>query len=264
MSEITHAAHPKEESSSMYALSFALLVGFALLAGSVWFSSAAIADSISGLDSTLASKTFGTTANSGSGAVVPTPTPTPSPAPTPQPSSGSVDVASRAIRGISDAKVTIVEFSDYECPFCARATPTIDKLMVDYDGKVNRVFMQFPLSFHPSAQKAAEASECAGDQNKFWEYHDKLFESGQLSVAQLKAHAVTLGLNAETFNTCLDSGKKASVVSAHQAVGQAVGVSGTPSFIIGTMSNGKVTGSLVVGAQPYETFKAAIDAKLSG
>lgn len=168
----------------------------------------------------------------------------------------NLDVSNRPVRGSPDAKVTIVEFSDFECPFCQRAEPTVRQVMNDYSGKVRLVYMQFPLSFHPNAQKAAEANECAGDQGKFWEYHDRLFDTAQLDTASLKAHAASLGMDTARFNQCLDSGANAAKVAAMQGMGSQNGVSGTPTFFI--------NGTPLVGAQPYANFKAAIDRQLAG
>lgn len=122
-------------------------------------------------------------------------------------------------------------------------------------GKVRIVYRDFPLSFHPNAQKAAEAAECSGKQNKYWEMHDKLFENNTaLGVANLKQYAVDIGLNAEQFNSCLDNGETAAEVRADFSDGSAAGVSGTPTFFI--------NGQKIVGAQPYSAFKAALDAAL--
>ncbi len=161
------------------------------------------------------------------------------------------------VRGNFNAPVTLVEFSDFECPFCERIFPTMNKILGDYEGKVRLVYKQFPLSFHPNAQKAAEASECASEQGKFWEYHDKLFEnqSSGFSVDKFKQWANELSLDDAQFNSCLDSGKYAQKVQADAQEGQQKGVTGTPATF--------VNGQLVVGAQPYETFKQAIDGLLN-
>ncbi len=180
------------------------------------------------------------------------------PAGTPGSPAGAVanlDVGGRPVRGSPDAKVTIVEFSDFECPFCQRAEPTVRQVMNDYAGKVRLVYMQFPLSFHPNAQKAAEANECAGDQGKFWEYHDKLFDSARLDAPSLKSQAAALGLDVVKFNSCLDSGANAAKVAAMQGMGSQNGVSGTPTFFI--------NGQPLVGAQPYSNFKAVLDQQLA-
>ena len=112
-------------------------------------------------------------------------------------------------KGPENAPVTIVEFSDFQCPFCSKAKVTVDEVMKGYGDKVRLVFRHFPLSFHQDAPKAAEAAACANDQKKFWEYHDKLFANqGALEVDDLKKHAADLGLDTARFNECLDSGKK--------------------------------------------------------
>ncbi|GAC1597213.1 MAG: thioredoxin domain-containing protein [Myxococcales bacterium] len=158
-------------------------------------------------------------------------------------------------KGPSNAKVTIVEFSDFQCPFCSRAAPTIDRVMKDYDGKVRLVFRHFPLDFHPMVAKAAEAGACAADQGKFWQMHDKMFGNQQkLAVADLKASAKEIGLDTGKFDKCLDSGEKKSAVQNDQKAGSDAGVNGTPAFF--------VNGVFINGAVPYEEFKAALDREL--
>ncbi len=175
-------------------------------------------------------------------------------------STGPVEVSldDDAVKGSADAPVTIVEFSDFECPFCGKyVRETYSKIVSEYidTGKVKYVFRDFPLDFHLNAQKASEAAECAGEQGKYWEMHDVLFENQDaLDVETLKMYAVSLGLDTEEFNTCLDSGAMADEVKADMADGQKYGVSGTPAFFI----NGK----MISGAQPFEVFKAEIDAAL--
>lgn len=163
------------------------------------------------------------------------------------------------VMGDATAPVTIVEFSDYQCPFCGRFyEQTLTQLKDEYikTGKAKLVFRDFPLSFHPEAQKAAEAAECAGKQGKYWEMHDKLFENqADLSVANEKKWAKELGLNSADFDACLDSGETADEVSADSAAGSSAGVSGTPTFFI--------NGQKVVGAQPFSVIKAAIEAELA-
>lgn len=159
-------------------------------------------------------------------------------------------------RGPESAKVTIVEFSDFQCPFCSRAHDTVEEVMNAYPGKVRLVFRHFPLDFHQQAPKAAEASLCANDQGKFWEYHDVLFKNQQkLQVEDLKAHATGLGLDAGKFNECLDSGKHSATVKADTEAGKKVGVNGTPAFFI--------NGQMLSGAQPLDAFKQIIDAELA-
>ena len=161
------------------------------------------------------------------------------------------------VRGDFNAPITLVEFSDFECPFCARHYSTMNKILSEYSGKVKWVFKHFPLRFHPNAQKAAEASECAAEQGKFWEYHDKLFEnfSQGYSLEKFKQWAKDLGLNSGKFNDCLDSGKFAQKVQADYQEGIQKGVKGTPATF--------VNGRLVSGALPYEVFKQIIESLLN-
>lgn len=191
------------------------------------------------------------------------PTPT-QPTPTqPTPPTPTVDmeklVDDDAVKGDKDAPVTIVEFSDYECPFCARFySQTYQQINDEYikTGKVKLVFRDFPLNFHPQAQKAAEAAECAGDQGKYYEMHDMLFAKGVSGgVTSFKQYATDIGLDTGDFNDCLDSGKHAEEVKKDMADGQAAGVRGTPAFF--------VNGKLISGAQPYNVFQQAIEAELN-
>lgn len=162
------------------------------------------------------------------------------------------------VKGDADAPVTIIEWSDFECPFCARFhTQTAGQIEENFvkTGKVKFVYKHFPLSFHQNAQKAAEAAECAGEQGKFWEMHDMLFESGVSGgVESFKAYASNLGLDTEQFNMCLDTGKYAQKVQDDMKQGAAAGIRGTPGFII--------NGQLVSGAQPYSVFEQVINAAL--
>jgi len=173
------------------------------------------------------------------------------------------DITGQPVKGDSKAKVTIIEVSDFQCPYCGRFfSQTYPSIEADYikTGKVKLVFVNFPLSFHPNAQKAAEAAECAGLQGKFWEMHDKLFANqAALSVENLKQYAKDLGLDTAKFDKCLDNGEMASTVQKDFAAAQAVGVQGTPSFLIGNPSSGY---QKFVGAQPYANFKVVIDAEL--
>ncbi len=181
------------------------------------------------------------------------------------PAKVAVSVGNGPILGSDKAKVTIVEFSDFQCPFCrAFWSDTLGSLKKEYidTGKVRIVYRNFPLQFHPMSHPSAEAGGCAKDQGKFWEMHDKIFSeqtkqgSGtiQYSVNDLKKWASQIGLDANTFNQCLDSGKYKAEVDKDLADGNTYGVSGTPTFYV----NGKV----LVGAQPIGAFRAAIDAEL--
>ncbi len=159
-------------------------------------------------------------------------------------------------RGPTDAKVTIVEFSDFQCPYCGAAYTTVEQLMQQYAGKVKLVFRQFPLPIHPQAEKAAEASLCAQDQGKFWEFYDLLFKNQKkLDVSDLKTYAASAGLDAAKFATCLDGGEKKKQVDLDLEAGQAAGVNGTPAFFI--------NGVFLNGAMPIEEFKKVIDPELA-
>ena len=160
------------------------------------------------------------------------------------------------VRGPSNAPITIIEYSDFQCPFCARVNPTLEKIRETYGDKVRIVFKDFPLPIHPEAPKASEAAYCAGDQGKYWEMHDRLFANQQaLQLPALKEHAVALGLNTETFNQCIDSGKHAGRIAENVQSGEKLGIASTPTLY--------VNGRPVVGAQPFEYFKGVIDEELA-
>ncbi len=188
------------------------------------------------------------------------------PAPSTAPQKVDVKEGHLPILGNKDAKVTIVEFSDFQCPFCKRfVDDTFQQLKTTYidTGKANLVYRHFPLtSIHPNAQKAAEASECANEQGKFWEFHDTLFKNQDTWAPKAAADVATdfttyageLGLNTDQFSTCVSSGKYTKAVSDDTAEGTTAGVTGTPAFFI--------NGYLLVGAQPFSEFKAKIDPML--
>jgi protein-disulfide isomerase len=173
------------------------------------------------------------------------------------------------VLGRPDAPVTLVEFSDYQCPFCQRFfLATLPALKKDYidAGKVRYVFRDFPLDqIHPQARKAAEAAHCAGEQGKYWEMHDVLFGNQQaLQPPQLSDHARALGLDGARFDQCLTSGTHAARVSQGLTDGQAAGVQGTPGFVVAKTTPGdSVEGALVVGAQPIDVFRRLIDQLLA-
>ena len=168
-----------------------------------------------------------------------------------------VAAAGFAARGEPDAAVTIVEFSDFECPFCVRVQPTLERVLQQYAGRVRLVYRHFPLtSIHPSAYKAAEASLCAGEQQRFWDYHDLLFaEQHEMSVPDLKDKARRLGLAGAEFDDCLESGRHDAAVRKDLLAGSALGVSGTPAFF--------VNGRSLSGAVPFEHFAELIDDELA-
>ena len=179
-----------------------------------------------------------------------------------------VAIASEPSKGKGTAKVAVIEFSDYQCPFCSRySRDTLPQLAAEYidTGKVKYVFRDFPLAFHKQAFKAAEAAHCAGDQGKFWEMHDTLFQNqSALAPEQLAGHAEALGLDGSAFRTCLDSGRHAADVNKDLADGGAAGVTGTPAFLVGVIQpDGRVkVVKRLSGARPYADFKAAIDGAL--
>jgi protein-disulfide isomerase len=159
-------------------------------------------------------------------------------------------------RGPADAKITIVEFSDFECPFCSKAEESVTEVEQKFAGKVRVVYRHFPLSFHSHAQKAAEAAACAEEQGKFWEMHKQLFANQRsLEVADLKSHAAAVGLDAAKFAECLDGSKTKDKVEADAKAGAEAGVNGTPAFFI----NGKV----ISGALPFSEFEKVINAELA-
>lgn len=170
--------------------------------------------------------------------------------------------SSDPVLGDKNAEISIVEFSDFQCPFCARAADgavaEFKKSSYFKDGKVNLVYKHFPLSsIHPYAQKAAEASACAQDQGKFWEMHDIIFANQQsLDVASLKKYAGQIGLNKAQFDSCLDDGKKASKVSNDLKQATSAGGQGTPYFVL-INKDGETTA--ISGAQPWANFEAAIN-----
>lgn len=165
-------------------------------------------------------------------------------------------------KGNADASVTIVEFSEYECPFCQRYIEgAYAQIWTEYGDQIRYIFHDYPLPFHQNAQETAEAARCAGEQDDYWGYHDLLFanrddwaeETDPTDV--LEGFASDLGLDSGQFSDCLSSGKYAQAVKDDLALGQKVGVSGTPSFFI--------NGRPLVGAQPFEAFKAIIDEELA-
>lgn len=155
--------------------------------------------------------------------------------------------------GNAKAPVTIIEFSDYQCPFCSRAIPTLDRIKQEYGpDKVRIVFRDMPLPSHPRANPASLAAHCANDQGKFWEMHNVLFQNqGKLEDADLKTHAKSLGLDEKKFAECYESKKHQGTIDKSRKEAETLGIQATPSFII--------NGALLQGAQPFEKFKEKID-----
>ena len=164
--------------------------------------------------------------------------------------------AADPVRGNTSAPVTIVEFSDYQCPFCARVNPTLAKVRETYGDRVKIVFKDYPLPNHPQAPKAAEAAHCAAEQKKYWEMHDAMFANQRaLEVPALKQTARAVGLEGAAFDQCLDSGKYAATVRSGSELGERMGVNSTPTLYI--------NGRPLIGAMPFENFKAIIDEELA-
>ena len=160
------------------------------------------------------------------------------------------------LRGNPDAPVLVVEYADFECPYCQQMEPVLKRLSSEYKEKVTLAFKDAPLPMHSHAQKAAEAAHCAGAQGRYWEYHDLLFQTKDYSLGRLKENARGLGLDGNAFDQCLDSGQTADVVKAQLTEAQALGVPGTPAFFINGRflnPNGNVT---------YETLRQLIEEEL--
>jgi predicted DsbA family dithiol-disulfide isomerase len=166
-----------------------------------------------------------------------------------------VATAGSPSRGPANAPVTIVEFADFECPFCGAFYPTLKQVEKNYADKVRLVYRQFPLTtIHPNAQKAAEASLCANEQRRFWDFYDALFsDQSRLDVSSLKQRAQALGLNVSAFNTCLDSGSQAAAVQKDSDEGRKIGVNGTPTVFI----NGRL-----LGGRSYADVQEVIEDEL--
>jgi protein-disulfide isomerase len=183
--------------------------------------------------------------------------PPPAAAPSAPEGKQNIKLGDAPVKGPANAKVTVVLFSDFQCPFCSRAVPVLKEIEDGYKGKVKIAFKQLPLPFHDKAHLAAEAALAANEQGKFWPYHDKLFANQQaLDRPSLEKYAEELGLNMGKFKAALDSGKFKDKVDSDAKEGAAVGATGTPTFFI--------NGTKVVGAQPFPAFQTVIDQELKG
>ncbi len=254
----SHHSSKKDGDFSSYVLPVSILLA-AVIMGYSMVSAA----------NTLGESWSGTLIPAGNGEVVPNPGDGEL-VPTPSLSIAELSEDSASKLGSDSAPVVMVEYSDMQCPFCRRHfEQTHNQLVTKYveTGKLQIVFKDFPLSFHPMATVSANATRCAGDQGKYWEMHDKMFieqakgGTGTVSYTldDIKTWGADLGLDASTFNSCVDSDKYAAEVQANFSDGAAAGVSGTPSFFIG-LRNGD--GQLIVGAQPYSSFESTIEALL--
>jgi protein-disulfide isomerase len=159
-------------------------------------------------------------------------------------------------QGPANAPIELIEFSDFQCPYCLRAHPIVKQVLSTYGDRIRFVYRNYPLPSHPNARPAAEAAQCAAEQGQFWPYHDRLFaEPNKLSDDDLKASAAALGMDAGRFNACFDSHKYKARVEADMQAGNDAGVNGTPAFFI--------NGRMLSGAQPFDEFKRVIDEELA-
>jgi protein-disulfide isomerase len=159
-------------------------------------------------------------------------------------------------KGPADAPITLVEFADFQCPYCRRAHPTVARLLAEYSDKILYVFRDYPLGFHKRAIPASVAARCANEQDKYWDYYESLkVMVGDLSDVDLNKRAADMGLNMDDFGACMASGRHEAVVNAGFEDGQALGVTGTPTYFI--------NGRMLIGAQPYEAFLAIVKDELS-
>ncbi len=173
-----------------------------------------------------------------------------------EPQRVAVNSSGHPVLGAKDAPVTIVEFTDFQCPFCKATEATLKQLREKYGDKIRLVHMDFPLPFHSHALDAAKAARCANEQGKFWPYRDALFANqGKLAPADLKATAKTLGMNTTEFDACFDKAKYDSQIKSDQAAGEKAGVDGTPAFFI--------DGRPLTGAQPIPKFEELINDELA-
>ena len=240
-------------------------IGLAFAVGMLW-------QKVQNLEGGGTTRIAGTQAGAGDGAQAGNPQAAAQPQ---QPTKGAATVDDDPVLGDKNAPITIVEFSDYECPFCKRHfDETLPQLVKNYvdTGKVKIVYRDFPLSFHdPMATKEAIAANCAREQGgdkKYFEFHDEIFKrttsnGNGLNDEKIQTIASDLGLNTSKFSTCLSNQAHTDEVIKDIADGTAAGASGTPTFVVGkTTLNGKVDGDLVVGAQPFSAFQAVIDPML--
>jgi protein-disulfide isomerase len=159
------------------------------------------------------------------------------------------------VRGTSSSHVTLVEYADYECPYCQQIQPVLDKIEAEFKGKLKFAYKDYPLPMHANAQKAAEAAHCAGAQSKYWEYHDLIAANKQVDPGSLKSYAKDLKLDTAAFDSCLATGQEAEVVKANLSEAQALGLQGTPTLF--------VNGRYVSGNLTYERIRGVISEELS-
>ena len=250
------------ENNTAYVLPAAILIGAVLISGSIFYSTKQFITKGSGLTQLAGYQQQAPNAPSAAAQTPPTD------------GSAQVSVDDDPVMGSKNAPLTIIEFSDYECPFCKRSfSDVIPNLKKDYidTGKVKFVYRDLPLAFHQNAHKEAQAAECArtqGGDSAYFKYHDQIFTKTTsngtgIALDQLPVIAKDLGLNVSQFQQCLDSEKYKAEVDKDIADATAAGASGTPTWFIGkTTANGTIEGARIVGAQPYTAFKTIIDQQL--
>jgi protein-disulfide isomerase len=166
------------------------------------------------------------------------------------PPRAELEVGDAARRGPANAAIQLVEFADYECPYCIKVYPELKKLEAEFGDRISIVYKDYPMPMHAHAQKAAEAARCARAQNKFWEYHDRLYSSTAIEVPQLRKFASDLGLDVAKFTACLESGQQTAAVQKDAAEAQKIGLTGTPSFFL--------NGHFFTGAFQYEDLRKMV------
>ena len=171
-----------------------------------------------------------------------------------QPPRAPISLENTPVRGAAGARVTLVEYADYECPYCQQAQPELDQLEAEFKGRLAFAYKDLPLPMHTHAEKAAEAAQCAGLQGKYWEFHDELLKTKELEVPQLKTSAQHLGLDVKAFDTCLDSGQQAKQIQSTLAEAEKLGLSGTPSFFL--------NGRYFSGAMKYDQLRQMVEDEL--
>jgi len=226
----------------------AVILGASILGGSYWLAQAIDRGSAEIAELNQALKTA---------AVAPAPAARPSAPARPDPEKiYEIEIGDSPIRGSESAKVTIVEWADFQCPFCVRVDPTLEKIAEEYGDKVRFVFKHLPLSMHTKARAAHEASEAAHRQGKFWEMHDRIFANPKdLSEETYLRYANEIGLDIEKYKSDFSSSSVRKTIDADLAKARELGVSGTPSFFI--------NGRFLSGAQPYGAFARVIDEELA-
>ena len=231
-----------------YIIGIAIILAALLVSGTVFMGMSSVTDAIGKVKLTVASGTAPTPAPT-------TPTPTPT-VPTVQKLAG-LDYSSAQFQGKADAGIIMVEYSDFECPYCEKVLPAIAQVKAAYPD-MKFIFRQFPLSFHPSAQKAAEASLCAAQQGKFWELHDRMYaKQTALAVSDIKGYAAAIsGIDSAKFNACLDGGAMAAQVASEENEGAGIGIRGTPGFLV--YSKSAKSDALVAKLQPIATNLQAL------